>query len=244
MSSQKKMAECHKSIALSSVYLIRDRVPFETNDSVNIKIELRRIIKVVDQIVQRKYRRVQDFYSDMHNAQIQEWVHEFINMTLTYLREPLCVKGDLSFIDIFINYLCSYNCKKLNILYHYLANAGIIMSGCTRIYFNDSSLKGTEPTIIDDPEFFLRQIINAKYRVSKTRVKKCILETFQKTGVRHLMLARALIVDATRLRKETKNICKTMFDTWSTVDKNKHEKFESDLSGIVEQLDIAIRKLG
>lgn len=237
------MAECHDFVVMLSVYLIRDRVPFKTNDKNNIQIELHNTIQTIDNIIHRKYKRVKDFYVDIGNHHIPELVHEFINIALAYLRHGPCIKGDSSFINIFRDYLCAQNCRNLNMLYHYLANAGIIMSGCTRIYLNDSSLKGTDPMIIDDPEFFLNEILNSKYRVSKTKVKTCIHETFQKTDARHLMLARALIEDAMRLRKETKNICKKVFNRWSTENKNKHEKFENDLQGIADQLNLVIRKV-
>lgn len=241
--STKAMAECHKFVLLSSTHLIDNRNAFRTNDSAKIKDELLKMIQTIDNIVHRKYGRVQDFYSDIYDNHLSELLHEFINIALIYLRHRSCIKGDSSFINIFRDYLCAYNCKNLNILYHYLANAGVIMSGCTRIYLNDSTLKGTDPVIIDNPQFFLNEILNAKYRVSKTKVKTCIIETFQKTGVRHLRFARVMLEDAMLLRKETKNICKKVFDKWSNENKNKHEKFEKELAGIVEQLDIAIRKL-
>jgi len=34
------MAQCHELVALSSLYLIKNRIPFQTNDAEKIKIEL------------------------------------------------------------------------------------------------------------------------------------------------------------------------------------------------------------
>ena len=140
--TSKAMAECNKFVLLSSTHLIDNRNAFRTNDSAKIKDELLKMIQTIDNIIHRKYGRVQDFYSDIYDNHLSELLHEFINIALIYLRHRSCIKGDSSFINIFRDYLCAYNCKNLNILYHYLANAGVIMSGCTRIYLNDSTLKG------------------------------------------------------------------------------------------------------
>lgn len=238
--ASKQMAQCHELVALSSLYLIKNRVPFQTNDAKKIKIELHNVIKTMDGIIQHKYTTLKEFHSDIFDNVLPEMIHEFITIVLAYLRNPLCIKGDSSFINIFRDYLCHRHCKQLNLLYHFVANAGIIMSGCTRIYLSDSSLKGKEPDIIEEPEFFLQQILNSKYRVSKSNIKACILSTFKKTGLRNLMVARALIEDAIQLRKETKNICKKVHDNWTEENKLKHVRFETELTGILEQLNTVI----
>ena len=56
------------------------------------------------------------------------------------------------------------------------------------------------------------------------------------------MVARALIEDAILLRKETKNICKKVYENWTIENKEKHERFETEMTGILQQLNMVITK--
>jgi hypothetical protein len=97
------MSRASELVALSSLYLIKNRVPFQTNDTEKIKIELHNVIKTMDGIIQHKYTTLKEFHSDIFDNVLPEMIHEFITIMLAYLRNPLCT----SFINIFRDTNCS-----------------------------------------------------------------------------------------------------------------------------------------
>lgn len=131
----------------------------------------------------------------------------------------------------------------MNNLYHFVANVGIIMSGCSRIYFNNPGLKGTKPVVIRDPEFFLKNILNLSYRLSKSSIKTCIAKNYKEVGLRNLLAARALLNISINFRKEIKNICIKLYKNWVKPNIDKHTTFEIELQSIIDEIDIFIEKI-
>ncbi len=136
---------------------------------------------------------------------VSEIFREFYYIIYAYLVEPVCQTGDRGYGNIIKKYLCTNGAKNLVVLYHFIANVGIIESGCTRIYLYDRTKKITTDTteiepiesetpahIISDENTFVQNINNPSFRISKREVKKCV-ERIATKDINKLLIARTLL---------------------------------------------------
>ena len=134
---------CNKYVIMNCHYIIDNRTAFENNNTPLIKQELRNIMNKIDRIVNKRYINITDLKNDVYNKNnpMIDMIKDFLFIITTYTNNHICKQGDREYVKIIRNYLCLNGCKNMNNLYHFIANVGIIMSGCSRIYINiqDSS---------------------------------------------------------------------------------------------------------
>ena len=198
------MNECHKLALNVLKHLYVDANPFLNNDEIKIKKELKKLNRQMDEILNKNYTNIDYIHQNIQT--ISNQITEYITILNVYLFNPLCRQRGQLFASILQEYLCKNNGQKLDLLYHLLANLGIILSGCIYIYVQDVSKSNKEPTFIDINEF-LQNLTNPKYRFSKSRVKNCIQTTYKEHGKQALTMARLLLIQSKQLRESITKYC-------------------------------------
>ncbi len=237
------MDKCHKHVALLAPRLIQNKSAFENNDKKEIKRELHNIINRIQHIIYstKNLRHIIDT-----RFPISEIFREFYYIIYAYLVEPICKVGDRDYRNIIRDYLCEHGARNLVILYHFIANVGIIESGCTRIYLYDRTKKmattSTETEsmstehIINDENTFVQNINNPLFRISKSEVKKCI-ERVATKDINKLLIARTLLAISKDFRTTIEDFCPVIYNTWTTQSKLQHETFEKYLGELITTID-------
>lgn len=233
------MNECH-SLAiniLKNLYI--DTEPFLNNDDVKIKKELKKITRQIDNIFDQRYITID--YIKQNIQTISNKISEFTAILNLYLFNPLCKQRGQIFSSVLQEYLCKNNGQKLDMLYHLLANLGIILSGCIYIYIQDNTKSGKTPDFIPINKF-LSNLTNPKYRFSKTLVKNCIQTTYKENGNQSLNMARLLLIQSKQLRQSIVKYCPNFISQQCKSDKDKHIYFEQRLDDIISELNKVISK--
>lgn len=239
------MEECHGYVAIVAPHLIQNKHAFESNDMEAIQAELRLVLSKIDRVVHRNYD-LKSLVKAVHEDRdfpLSDIFREFYTLVMTYLSDPRCIGHDERvYANIIRSYLCDKGARNLAILYHFIANIGLIMAGCTRIYLVDKTNRGKHIDIITDPEFFLAHIHDPVYRVSKSRVKECLETTRQRTGLSDLLVARSLISISRSFRRSIAKTCPIIYENWSELSKHRHEQFETELAEFTRILDEVVSK--
>ncbi len=238
------MEKCHRHVVALAPYLIKNKKAFMYNNKSEIENELKSILQKIDDIVYNTHN-IDALTKSIYDKDypLSEILREFYYIIMAYLTESICKKGDRDYANIFRTYLCEKGAKNLTHLYHFVANIGIIKLGCTRIYLVDKSKKGKQVDIISDDVFFMQNILNTTYRISKSEVEKCIKVHYKKTGLSNLLIGRTLLYISRLFRGSIKDFCPIIYKNWSTQSKQYHEQFEKWLDDFISDLDDLIYKL-
>ena len=236
------MEDCHKHAAIIGTYLIENKQAFRTNDKKEIEKELYNILKRIDDIIYHEYKNIDILKHAIHDPHfpLASVLKEFYMLINLYMYEPMCIKNERVYANIFREYLCNKGAKNLTILYHFIANIGIIMAGCTRIYLVDKNKKGEIPSIISDNTFFLQHINDTSYRVSKSNVKECIKTTFKSIGLGNILMAQTLLNISQDFRNHINKFCPIIYKNWSKKSKVAHQKFENEMQELINIIDLSI----
>jgi hypothetical protein len=237
------MNKCHNHVLKLAPHLIENKVAFERNDKRAIEMELRTIFHRIDTLVYNTHT-IDALTQSINDKDfpLADVVREFYFIVHAYLSEKICRAGDRDFSNIIRTYLCEKGARNLVQLYHFIANVAIIKLGCTRIYMVDKSKKGQEPHIITDNEFLLQHVLNTSYRLSKSKIEKCIETEYKNSGLSNLLIARILLTISRDFRSSIKDFCPIIYKNWPISAKYQHEEFEKWLNKLIGILDIVIKK--
>ena len=240
------MQECHTKVAQIGERLIKNKNAFDTNNKSEIKRELNRIFNKIDDIV---YKTQDGSLKDLHKEiddkkfPLSIIFKEFYLVMDTYISESICRKGEREYATLIRKYLCKAGAEKLVEIYHFMANIAIIKLGCTRIYHVDKSNKGKSPHIITDDEFFLKNVNNKTYRISKSNVEECVIHNYKKIGLGNLQTARVLLAIARDFRQRTQRFCPHIYNNWKPKAKRQHKEFEEWMVKLMSFIDNVSNKL-
>jgi hypothetical protein len=232
------MEKCHRYVLNLAPHLIKNKNAFKTNDKSAIESELNTILYKIDEIVHHTHdidtltRSIYD-----QDYPLSEVFREFYHIIIAYMNEPICRTGEREFINIFRTYLCSKGAKNLTILYHFIANIGIVKLGCTRLYLVDKSKSGKEAEIISSGEFLMQNILSTSYRLSKSKVEECIRAKYKKIGLSNILIARTLLSISRDFRSHVQKFCPIIYKNWTTQSKYQHEQFEKWLDKLIDVID-------
>lgn len=234
-----RMMECHK-LAFSQLSLLTaDATPFLIGDEKAIKIEIKKIQRQIQNIINETFNDVASAIERI--PKVSQMLSEFFNFFHIYLSNNACKSRGLLFAGILQDFLCKQNDARpinYNIIYHLMANYGLIMCGCLRLYQYNAGLKGQEPVIVPVTTA-LSQLRNPAYRFSKSSVRDCIENV--STSLPDLILARKLLVQSLTFRQKFSMVCPTKASLQTKQQKTEHEKFESNLIEIIRALDGVIK---
>ena len=230
------MEDCHKLVIGIVKNLSIDTIPFQTNNEIEIKKQLKSLTKQIDSIIKQKYtiKTIRENILSISNK-----ITEYMTILNLYLFNQFCRQRGQLFGSILQEYLCKNNGRNLDLLYHFTTNLGILLSGCIYIYIDNPKNKDKEPDYID-LQTFINNLSNPSYRFSKTKVKECI-KNYQ--GDRQsLVLARILLLQSINLRKSIVKFCSHMMKNQSKSDIDKHVHYEDRLTDVVIELDKILKK--
>jgi hypothetical protein len=238
------MEKCHKRVLNLAPHLIQNKIAFKNNDKPAIEIELKTVLNKIDDIVYNIHdiKKLTESIYDK-DYPLSEVFREFYYIIMAYLTEPICKSGDRDYANIFRTYLCEKGAKNLTRLYHFIANIGIIKLGCTRLYLVDKSKKDQQVDIISDDVFFIKNILNTSYRLSKSRVEKCIQQKYKEIGKSNLLIARTLLSISKEFREHIQDFCPIIYKNWTKYSKHNHEQFEKWLEKLINDVDTITLKL-
>jgi hypothetical protein len=220
------MEECHKLVIGIVKNLSIDIIPFQTNNNIEIKKQLKSLTKQIDSIIKHKYVSVDIIKKNI--LSISNKISEFMTIMDLYLFNQFCKQNGHLFGSILQEYLCKNNGLNLDLLYHFTTNFGIILSGCIYMYIDK------EPEYIS-LDIFMNNLSNPQFRFSKTKIKECI-KNYQGEK-QSLVLARILLLQSINLRKSITKFCPRMIKKQSKFDIDKHTHFEQKLIDIVIELN-------
>lgn len=171
--------------------------PFLNCDVMRIKTELKRVNNMVREILNECFDDVPSAIQRIPES--SEKLSSFMNLVHHYGTN--CHREG----RIFANILQGFLCEKINndqitfsVIYHLLANYGLLMCNCLLLYVTDKSRKGHDP--IDIPVIeALRNMTNANYRFSQNHITLCISKS--DTSLYDLKFARTLINQSLTMRR-------------------------------------------
>lgn len=231
------MEICHKlAIKIIAHFNIQTR-PFIENDELNIKKELTKITKQLDSTIHKKYSTIDELEHDI--PIISQQIKEFDVLLDLYLFNDFCKNRGKLFACYLQEYLCKNKSQNLIILYHYLTNLGLIMSGCIYIYKRDKKNKNNPVQYIDS-KTFLQVLDNPMFQFSKSKVKDCINAKTIHDKI-NLNMARTLLISSLELRHSIKKYCPEYYKTLSKEAVSNHKFFEDEIQEIINILENVIR---
>lgn len=230
------MEDCHRLVIGIVKNLSIDTMPFQTNNDVEIKKQLKSLTKQIDSILKQKYT-IQTIRENI--LFISNKISEYMTILDLYLFNQFCKQRGQFFGYILQEYLCKNNGRNLDLLYHFTTNLGILLSGCIYIYIDNPKNKDKEPDFVN-LDVFVNNLSNPRYRFSKTKLKDCIKN--HQSDRQSLVLARILLLQSINLRKSITRYCSSMMKNQSKSDIDKHAHFEQRLTDVVVELDRVLKK--
>lgn len=229
------MEDCHRLVIGIVKNLSIDTIPFQMNNDVEIKKQLKSITKQIDSILKQKYT-IKIIRENV--LLISNKISEYMTILDLYLFNQFCRQRGQLFGSILQEYLCKNNGRNLDLLYHFTTNLGIILSGCIYIYIDNPKNKDKEPDFVS-LDVFINNLSNPQYRFSKTKLKECIKN--HQGDRQSLVLARILLLQSINLRKSITKFCSHMVKNQSKSDIDKHAHFEQRLTDVVVELDRVLK---